>query len=279
MPRVILSRRSLEADGSIVRDEPGGSHLLAITLDATDATLEGQIDGRGWRSDEGTDRVTFTPAGVVRTITMASGRYDSLLVELPAALVQRVCRTNRRTAWRSASSEHNAKLALAARWYAEQACEDAEEDALLVRLLARTVARNFSTIRFRADDAWLAPSTLSRIARLATANHRACLPALAQEAGLSVSAFSRAFRGAIGLTAGDWLIERRITAAERMLIETDLPLTEVARSVGIRAASHFSQTFLARRGMPPSEFRRRARGQTVRVSGSSTPGEYRRLGR
>ena len=60
-------------------------------------------------------------------------------------------------------------------------------------------------------------------------------------------------------------------------METDLPLTAVARSVGIKAAYHFSQTFLARRGMQPSEFRRRARGQAIHVAGSSiSAGEHRR---
>jgi AraC-like DNA-binding protein len=54
--------------------------------------------------------------------------------------------------------------------------------------------------------------------------------------------------------------EARVRVAERLLIETDAPVTQIAIDVGCASSQHFSDLFRRRRGEPPSAFRARKRG-------------------
>ena len=48
----------------------------------------------------------------------------------------------------------------------------------------------------------------------------------------------------------------RVVTAKELLRRTDLTVTEVAASVGIRDVLHFSRFFSGREGISPSEYRR-----------------------
>ena len=79
---------------------------------------------------------------------------------------------------------------------------------------------------------------------------------LADEAGLSESGLKRAFAFVHGATPRQWIIQRRIARAERLLAATDLPLAEIAFRTGFASQSHLSLMFKRETGSTPKAYRR-----------------------
>jgi AraC family transcriptional regulator len=86
------------------------------------------------------------------------------------------------------------------------------------------------------------------------------LAQIAAEFGFSVSHFSRAFRASTGLPPHQWLLQQRVKAAKQLLTVRDLPLAEIAISVGFANQSHFTRVFSAAVGVSPGVWRREAYG-------------------
>jgi AraC family transcriptional regulator len=80
---------------------------------------------------------------------------------------------------------------------------------------------------------------------------------LAEECGLSVRQFSRAFRKATGVSPHKYLLRLRLMAARRLLMHSGRRLDEVALACGFADQSHFTRAFTAAERMPPGEWRRR----------------------
>lgn len=130
--------------------------------------------------------------------------------------------------------------------------------SLLWIALARSIGSAFGNEQFRASDTWLNPGALQRTVELIESNLGSDLPvaSMASGAGLSPSAFLRAFRGSTGITPGEFVLERRIALGANLLISTTMPVGDIALKAGFKSSNHFSTTFLRRRGMPPSIYRR-----------------------
>ncbi len=79
---------------------------------------------------------------------------------------------------------------------------------------------------------------------------------LAGLCGLSVRQFCRLFRAQMGQSVGQYLASVRIDRAQSLLIETDLPLKEIAYRLGFSNAGNFSTAFSAATRQPPAAFRR-----------------------
>jgi AraC-like DNA-binding protein len=77
------------------------------------------------------------------------------------------------------------------------------------------------------------------------------LEALAAIAGLSTHHFARAFHQSVGMPPHTYLLSRRLERAERMLRETQLPLSEIAAATGFSDQSHLARHFRRRTGMSP----------------------------
>lgn len=73
---------------------------------------------------------------------------------------------------------------------------------------------------------------------------------------LSYSHFSRLFSRVMGKSFKDYLMTARIGAAERMLLESDLPVTEVALNCGFATSSHFIERFKQVKGVTPRQYRK-----------------------
>lgn len=82
---------------------------------------------------------------------------------------------------------------------------------------------------------------------------------LAREACLSEAHFRHCFREQTGLTPWQYVRRRRLEAARRLLLESRLPLSEVAALVGFANQSALSHAFRDAYGEPPSRVRRDAR--------------------
>lgn len=66
---------------------------------------------------------------------------------------------------------------------------------------------------------------------------------------------ARIFRDQQGQSLGDYIRNRRITRAQRLLRETDLPLTEICAQVGYTYNTYFFNTFKKTTGYSPNEYR------------------------
>jgi len=79
---------------------------------------------------------------------------------------------------------------------------------------------------------------------------------IAEACSVSPSYLHKLFARRNGLTPGEYLLGVRITAAREMLINTALPLSEIAVSCGFGAQSYFSDCFRRKTGLTPGQFRR-----------------------
>jgi len=81
---------------------------------------------------------------------------------------------------------------------------------------------------------------------------------VAGELGVTPGHLTTVVRRRTGRTVGEWIIERRMAAARGLLAETDLPVAEVARRVGVPDPGYFSRLFGRTHGVSPRKWRGRA---------------------
>ncbi|HZH99365.1 MAG TPA: AraC family transcriptional regulator [Fimbriimonadaceae bacterium] len=81
---------------------------------------------------------------------------------------------------------------------------------------------------------------------------------LAGELGLSTSHFRFLFKEATGQPFHRYLIALRLERAKKLLVETEMPISEVAAAVGFSGLAHFSRAFAQRFDVSPSNLRRGA---------------------
>ncbi len=81
------------------------------------------------------------------------------------------------------------------------------------------------------------------------------LAEIAQAAELSPYHFSRSFKQTTNLTPIQFLMQRRVERAKSLLAQSELPLAEIALSVGFKNQSHFSTLFRKLTEMSPKAWR------------------------
>jgi AraC family transcriptional regulator, transcriptional activator of pobA len=87
------------------------------------------------------------------------------------------------------------------------------------------------------------------------------LRAVAAAVGLTPGHLTAVVRRRTGRTVQQWITERRMREARRLLADTDLAVADVARRVGHREAGYFIRRFRAEHGVTPGVWRR-AGGRT-----------------
>jgi AraC family transcriptional regulator len=79
---------------------------------------------------------------------------------------------------------------------------------------------------------------------------------MAHEVDISPLYLARAFKAAIQQSPHQYVLSRRIEKAKELLRNTDLPIVDVALSVGFSSQSHLSHWFLRQVGVSPAAYRR-----------------------
>ena len=79
---------------------------------------------------------------------------------------------------------------------------------------------------------------------------------LASLAGFSRFHFSRLFKQFTGLSCYEYLTQCRIDLAERLLINPDLSVTDVAMQAGFNSLSTFNRIFKQARNCTPNEYKK-----------------------
>ncbi len=85
------------------------------------------------------------------------------------------------------------------------------------------------------------------------------LPAVAREAGMSLSHFSRIFKKVMGLSYQEYLNRRRITKAKDLLSTSPQSIAEIAVSLGFADPTGFGRIFKKLTGQTPSAYRNQPR--------------------
>jgi AraC-like DNA-binding protein len=81
------------------------------------------------------------------------------------------------------------------------------------------------------------------------------VPELAEEVGLSQNYLARHFRNRFGMTISRYLLTCRIDHACYLLETTNIPISIIARRIGLPDPKHFYKQFCLVKGMSPSAFR------------------------
>jgi transcriptional regulator GlxA family with amidase domain len=107
----------------------------------------------------------------------------------------------------------------------------------------------------------LAPARANRICEYIDSHlqENIALEVLAEIAQLSVHHFARAFRQSLGLPPHNYIVQRRVEHAQRLLRNTNLPLSEIAIEAGFTDQSHLARHFRTIIGISPGLARHRLR--------------------
>jgi len=81
---------------------------------------------------------------------------------------------------------------------------------------------------------------------------------VAREVGISAGHLTTRVRERTGRTVLEWITERRLVEARRLLATTDIPVATVAAAVGIADPGYFARIFRRAHGVSPAAWRGRA---------------------
>jgi AraC family transcriptional regulator len=82
------------------------------------------------------------------------------------------------------------------------------------------------------------------------------LASLAKESGYSRAHFLRMFRAATGVTPHQYVLERRLSAAQQLLRQSKMLLADIALKCGFSSQTYMNDVFRKRLGVTPLEYRR-----------------------
>jgi AraC family transcriptional regulator len=127
--------------------------------------------------------------------------------------------------------------------------------ALAVHLLARYPAP-VPEVRAR-----LSAQTLARITEYIEAHitEDVSLLRLARVAGVSASHLRLLFKRSVGIPIHEYVIQRRVERARTLLLESELPVSQVALEAGFAHQSHMARCMRKLLGFTPSAIRARSR--------------------
>ncbi len=129
----------------------------------------------------------------------------------------------------------------------------------LVNTLVAHLLRHYSTAseRFKFHFGGLPKHKLRRVTEFIEENleRDLTLAEIAQVADLSPFHFARSFKHNTGSTPIQFLMQRRIEFAKRLLVESQLPIIEIGLRAGFKNQSHFTTLFRKLAGATPKSFR------------------------
>jgi AraC family transcriptional regulator, transcriptional activator of pobA len=220
----------------------------------------GEVVGPEWTGDVAgaTAWVLFFPADAVdeRAGVGVSWRAHPLLfpfVGSRAGGVQRLrVPAEQRTAWAQRFADLDRELRLREDGFPEAA------QALLTLLLVG-LARLAADVpgHLRAADGPSLAAVFDVVER--RFGEPISLRDVADEVGLSAGHLTTVVRRRTGRTVQQWITERRMTEARRLLGDPELTVASISGQVGYRDPGYFVRRFRAAHGVTPQEWRRAAR--------------------
>ena len=125
---------------------------------------------------------------------------------------------------------------------------------LLCALLLLTMEVTSRSIVLPPEEHNLMDAVRSRLD--ASYDETITLAALAREFHISSFHLAHAFKAAYGYAPLQYITRRRIGEAQTLLIDTALPITEIAIRTGYNSSSYFNKAFHKITGMSPRDYRK-----------------------
>lgn len=142
--------------------------------------------------------------------------------------------------------------------------QDNRENVLILyyEVLLQKLAVGSSTPKYHIQMTELNPqitNIIEDIDKLLASGIFPSIQDLAAKYGYSYSYFHVFFQKHIGISPKKYIQNQAVRHAERLLIETDIPLESIAHKLGFGDVSCLYRTFLSFRGISPSKYRARWR--------------------
>ncbi len=255
--------------------DPVRDHLMVVHLGGP-VHVQGAIDQRRARGLVPPGGIFLWPAGLGFRVGLEAG-VDTLHLYIRSAIVDEVAETLGRSGTSQAGrgvslaprlNERDdllEQLALEVRRAATAGDESAAlyADHLALAIAARLVRSNAGTSS-RADSPRLRGLTSlqrKRIEEYIEENLDTAiqLQALSEAGGLSVSQFVRQFKASMGLSPYQFVLQRRVERAKRLLKHGEDPIVQIALACGFSHQEHLTHTFKRFTGDTPASYRRAAR--------------------
>ena len=245
-------------------------HCIVLNL-STSVTLCGQVKNRHFEGELRLNEVAIMPVGASWWFRLGSPRIDVLLLFLRPLFVRNAVKDFdssfkdlELTPLVGFQSQHIRHIALSL-------LSELSEANVMSRLyadsvaagLAMQVARHYSYLKdLHVGQGGMAPYRLRKAMGLieehlsSEQEGRVALRSVAKEVGMSYFHFSRAFKQSMGMTATNYIAERKIERAKKLMQETDSPIAEIALRSGFSSQSHFTTCFRRFAGVTPRTFRK-----------------------
>lgn len=151
-------------------------------------------------------------------------------------------------------------LALADHYWSSSVTKEMNIYASLLSFFAKIGEKNIGTMPASPSSNMKNSSVVNQLAIVLDyiENHyseNVTLEQAAQLAGFSKFYFTRLFKEYTNHTFYEYLTEKRIRAAEQMLLVPKFPVTEVSIQAGFSSLSSFNRTFKRNKGCSPTEYR------------------------
>lgn len=158
---------------------------------------------------------------------------------------------DRRPVWAAAISAIQTELAARQDGYRQAAIAHL---TLLLIDLSRIAGDVVGHLRYRGETA------LAEVFDVIERRHNEPLSLrdVAKEVGMTPGHLTTIVRRRTGRTVQEWITERRMAESRRLLADTDLPIQEVARRVGIADPGYFARVFRRAHGTSPRRWRGRS---------------------
>ena len=88
----------------------------------------------------------------------------------------------------------------------------------------------------------------------ANVNEDLCLQTLSFKFNVSSSYLSKQFKNLTGIGLNEYINIARVSAAEKLLSNTDMPITEVAMKCGFNDSNYFARVFKKLKGITPKKY-------------------------
>jgi len=84
------------------------------------------------------------------------------------------------------------------------------------------------------------------------------LSVLAEKMNVSTLYFSNYFKATFHISPKQYILNKRLAEGQRLLLETDMTIGEIANAVGFSSENYFSEFFTSKIGISASKYRKRA---------------------
>ncbi len=130
---------------------------------------------------------------------------------------------------------------------------------VLLRIFARQLSDELNRILLQTDGVEPRIVTQAKDYIWAHLEENVRLADVAANGHVSIYYFCRLFKATVGMTFTEYLGRQRVELAKRLLLESRLPVTQIAYDVGFQSLSQFNRSFLRYAGESPTCYRHDAR--------------------